>query len=183
MDQKRFEVEITFRQTVRYTVEAKDRKVAERVAVERWTHGDETGASVSESCDVMTVSASEIPTEERLNRDCEVAIRYLRDREIVIEMLDVDAFNPTVHDAVSAEDVASHVGWKRKDADGAPDVARASRTLDRLCALHRVVCFTRPRVRSGERGEVKLYCTPQHLERLSALIIADGEPELSAAAV
>jgi hypothetical protein len=170
MEQKRFEVEITFRQTVRYTVDAKDRKVAEQMAVDRWRDGDEGKTLGSDCCEVVAVLAAETPSEDRQCRDCDTAFRYLRDRELVIELLDDDAFNPTVHDAVSAEDVAIHVGWKRKD-DGTPDVARAARALDRLCNEHRVVCFTRPRVRARERGEVRLYCTPQHLERLSGLLM------------
>jgi len=175
MEQKRFEVEITFRQTVRYAVEAKDRKVAERLAVDRWRAGEEGTTLGNDCCEVTAVAASETPNEERQCRDCDTAFRYLRDRELVIETLDIDAFNPTVHDAVSAEDVAMHVGWKRKDEPGSPDVARAARALDRLCNEHRVVCFTRPRVRASERGEVRLYCTPQHLERLSALVMEDAE--------
>ena len=181
MEQKRFEVEITFRQTVRYAVDAKDRKVAERLAVDRWRAGEE-GATLGIDCsEVIAVAAAERPSEDRQCRDCDAAFRYLRDRELVIEMLDTDAFNPTVHDAVSAEDVAVHVGWKRKDDPALPDAARAARALDRLCAEHRVVCFTRPRVRASERGEVRLYCTPQHLGRLTALLMDD--PELSAAGV
>jgi hypothetical protein len=43
-----------------------------------------------------------------------------------------------------------------------------------------VVCFGRPRVRASERGEVRLYCTPQHLERLSMLMMAD-DAEVEAA--
>ena len=181
MEQKRFEVEITFRQTVRYVVDAKDRKMAERIAVERW-HGGEEGTTLSIDCsEVMAVAAAESPTEDKQCRDCEAAFRYLRDRELVIEMLDADAFNPTVHDAVSADDVATHLGWKRRDDPTIADTARAARALDRLCQEHRVVCFTRPRVRASERGEVRLYCTPQHLGRLTSLLMDD--PELSAAAV
>lgn len=171
MEQKRFEVEITFRQTVRYAVDAKDRKVAERIAVDRWRNGEEGGTLGIDCAEVIAVAASERPTEDRQCRDCDAAFRYLRDRELVIEMLDTDAFNPTVHDAVSAEDVAIHVGWKRKDDPSLADAARAARALDRLCSEHRVVCFTRPRVRASERGEVRLYCTPQHLERLSDLLM------------
>jgi hypothetical protein len=183
MDPKRFEVEISFSQTVRFRVEAKDRKNAERIALERWRAGESPEASGCDCCDLIAVSASDLPAEERLVRDCDSAYRYLRDRELVIETLDQDAFNPTVHDAVTAEDVAVHLGWRKKDAAGTPvtDVQRASRVLDQLCSARRVVCFTRPRARAGERGEVRLYCTPQHLERLSALII--DEPELTVAAV
>jgi hypothetical protein len=183
MDPKRYEVEISYRQTVRFRVEAKDRKAAERLALERWRAGEPPYDTGPDCCDVLGVAAHDVPDEERLVRDCDAAYRYLRDRELVIETLDRDAFNPTVHDAVTAEEVASHLGWRRKDADGVAvtDVQRAARVLDQLCSARRVVCFTRPRLRAGERGEVRLFCTPQHLERLGALIT--DEPELSAAAI
>jgi hypothetical protein len=170
---KRYEVEITFQQTVRYAVDAATRKAAEEMAVEQWRDGDEGNAVGSECCDLVAVTSSEVPNEEGCARDAEKAHRYLRDRELVIEMLDDDAFNPSIHDAVSAEDVAIHLGWRRKDK--LPDTSRASRALDTLCRSRRVVCFTRPRVRAGERGEIRLFCTPQHLEKLCNLL----EPELA----
>ncbi|HEX8905422.1 MAG TPA: hypothetical protein VF771_11295 [Longimicrobiaceae bacterium] len=170
---KRYEVEITFQQTVRYAVDAASRKAAEELALEQWRDGDEANAVGSECCDLVAVSSAEVPNEEGCARDADKAFRYLRDRELVIEMLDADAFNPSIHDAVSAEDVAIHLGWRRRDR--LPDTARAGRALNALCCSKRVVCFTRPRVRAGERGEIRLYCTPQHLEKLSNLL----EPELA----
>lgn len=165
---KRFEVEITFKQTVRYAVDAATRKAAEELALEQWKDGDEANAVGSECCDLVGVNSAEVPNDEGCARDADKAFRYLRDRELVIEMLDEDAFNPSVHDAVSIEDVAIHLGWRRKDR--LPDTARAGRALDALCRSHRVVCFTRPRVRAGERGEIRLFCTPQHLEKLTGLL-------------
>ena len=49
-----------------------------------------------------------------------------------------------------------------------PDVPSARLHL-RHVAHHGAVtvCFERDRVRSGERGSVRLYCTPEYLERLS----------------
>lgn len=170
---KRYEVEITFQQTVRYAVDAATRKAAEDLALQQWREGDEENAVGSECCDLVRVASAEVPNEEGCARDAEKAFRYLRDRELVIEMLDDDAFNPSIHDAVSAEDVAVHLGWRRKDM--LPDTARAGRALNALCCSKRVVCFTRPRVRAGERGEIRLFCTPQHLEKLSNLL----EPELA----
>ena len=170
---KRYEVEITFQQTVRYAVDAASRKAAEELALQQWREGDEENAVGSECCDLVGVTSAEVPNGEGCARDAEKAFRYLRDRELVIEMLDDDAFNPSIHDAVSAEDVAMHLGWRRKDR--LPDTARAGRALNALCGSRRVVCFTRPRVRAGERGEIRLYCTPQHLEKLSNLL----EPELA----
>ena len=170
---KRYEVEITFQQTVRYAVDAVTRKAAEDLALEQWREGDEANAVGSECCDLVGVRSAEVPNEEGCARDADKAFRYLRDRELVIETLDDDAFTPCVHDAVSAEDVAIHMGWRRKDRS--PDTARASRALDALCRSRRVVCFTRPRVRAGERGEIRLFGTPQHLEKLTNLL----EPELA----
>jgi hypothetical protein len=181
MDQKPFEVEITFRQTLRYAVQATNRKVAEQQAMQRWKVGDEAYVVGSDCCEVLEVRSNPVPCDDRCVKDAQEAYRYLRDRELVIEMLDDDAFNPTVHDAVSAEEVAIHVGWKRKgnnghngnhnNTDGTPDVPRAARALDRLCNERRVVCFTRSRVRAGEKGEIRLYCTPQHLAMLSSIIM------------
>jgi hypothetical protein len=176
MDQKPFEVEITFRQTLRYAVQATNRKVAEQQAMQRWKVGDEAYVVGSDCCEVLEVRSNPVPCDDRCVKDAQEAYRYLRDRELVIETLDEDAFNPTVHDAVSAEEVAIHVGWKRKaNGNGSsadtPDIPRAARALDRLCNERRVVCFTRSRVRAGEKGEIRLYCTPQHLSLLSSLIM------------
>jgi hypothetical protein len=177
MDQKPFEVEITFRQTLRYAVQATNRKVAEQQAMQRWKMGDEAYLVGSDCCEILEIRTDQIPCDDRCVKDAAEAYRYLRDRELVIETLDEDAFNPTVHDAVSAEEVALHVGWKRKangngnGHDDAPDIPRAARALDRLCNERRVVCFTRNRVRAGEKGEIRLYCTPQHLAMLSSLIM------------
>jgi hypothetical protein len=183
MDQKPFEVEITFRQTLRYAVQATNRKVAEQQAMQRWKVGDEAFVVGSDCCEVLEITSNPVPCDDRCVKDAHEAYRYLRDRELVIETLDEDAFNPTVHDAVSAEEVAIHVGWKRKGnghastngnghgSEGTPDIPRAARALDRLCNERRVVCFTRNRVRAGEKGEIRLYCTPQHLAMLSSLIM------------
>ena len=183
MDQKRFEVEITFRQTLRYAVDAGNRKLAEREAMQRWKAGDEAFVIGSECCELVDVRTQPVPCDDRCEKDALEAYRYLRDRELVIETLDEDAFNPTVHDAVSAEEVAIHLAWKRRGdgVDGLPDTPRAARALNRLCGERRVVCFTRERVRAGEKGEIRLYCTPQHLALLSSLIM-DEELEPAGAA-
>jgi len=174
MERKRYEVEVVYREMVRYVVDAENGAEAERQAVEMWQRGEE-GADPDaeyEWAELEGVHVLEVPSEEECGQDCSEVLRFLRDRELVIERLDEDAFNPTVHDAVSAEDVARHFGWKREG--GVVDVPRAARALDRLCGQHRVVCFDRPRVRKGERGEIRLYCTPQHLERLCALLDDPG---------
>jgi hypothetical protein len=175
MDQKRYEVEITFRQTLRFAVDASNRRVAEREAMDLWQTGADDAMVGSECCELVEVRTEPVPCDERCGKEAEDAYRYLRDRELVIETLDPDAFNPTVHDAVSAEEVALHLGWKRRGngSDGSPDIPRAARALDRLCDERRVVCFTRERMRLGEKGEIRLYCTPQHLALLSAIVMAD----------
>lgn len=184
MELKRFEVEITFRQTLRYAVDARDRRVAEREAMERWKLGD--GASVigSECCELVTVHTQPVPCDDRCMRDAQEAYRYLRDRELVIETLDEDQFNPTVHDAVSAEEVAIHFNWRRRGdgVEGQVDTPRAARALDRLCAEQRVVCFARNRVRLGEKGEIRLYSTHRHLALLASMVLDEElEPAGTAA--
>lgn len=177
MDQKRYEVEITFRQTIRYAVDATNRKLAEASAMDRWKHGDEKMVVGSDCCELVEIRANAVPCDDKCEKDARDAYRYLRDRELVIETLDEDQFNPTVHDAVSAEEVALHLSWKRKGegVEGLADTPRAARALDRLCAERRVVCFTRERVRAGERGEIRLYCTPQHLALLSEALMRDDD--------
>lgn len=177
MEGKQFEVDVVYRATVRYAVTAPDREAAERLAEEMW-QAEEEGVGGTEVCELEEVRAVGELDAEGCGRDCEQVLRFLRDRELVIERLDADAFNPTVHDAVSAEEVARHLGW---EAEGTLDFTRAVRALERLCDEHRVVCFSRPRVRSGERGEIRLYCTPQHLERLTALLV-EPAPEDGAGA-
>ncbi|HEV2147329.1 MAG TPA: hypothetical protein VGR37_07985 [Longimicrobiaceae bacterium] len=173
-EQQQYEVDVVYRVTVRYAVSAPDRGTAERMAREMW-QAEEDGVGGTEICELESVQVAGAVDEDECGQDCDQVYRFLRDRELVIERLDEDAFNPTIHDAVSAEEVARHLGWDAED--GTLDLPRAMRVLERLCEQHRVVCFSRPRVRRGERGEIRLYCTPQHLERLSALFV---EPELEA---
>ncbi len=172
MEAKQFEVEVVYQQRTRYLVEASNDEEAERLALEKWQNEEEEEELLNEECceEVVSVAAQEVADAERAEEDQAVALRFLRDRELVIEQLDSDLFNPTIHDAVSAEDVALRLKWMRPTANGAPvpDIPRAARALEALCRNHLVVCFTRPRVRRGERGEIRLYCTPQHLEQLAA---------------
>jgi hypothetical protein len=168
MQEQQYEVDVVYRVTVRYAVSAPDRGTAERMAREMW-QAEEEGVGGTEVCELESVEVVGAVDEEGCGQDCDQVLRFLRDRELVIERLDEDAFNPTIHDAVSAEEVARHLGWTADE--GELDIPRAVRTLERLCDEHRVVCFSRPRVRRGERGEIRLYCTPQHLERLSALVV------------
>lgn len=183
MEPTQFEVEIVHRRRLRYRVEAPDRETAERLALALWQDGDD-GLEEADRCDMESVTVAPAPDAVRCGEDCEAALRFLRDRELVIEALDPDLFNPTVHDAVSAEEVAIHLKWEVTDGTGkaVADTDRAARALERLCREHRVVCFTRPRVREGERGEIRLFCTPQHLERLAAVLVPPDPRDEPAAA-
>jgi hypothetical protein len=183
MEQKRYEVEITFRQTLRFAVDASNRRLAEEEALGLWQSGADDAVIGSECCELVEVRTEPVPRDERCEKDSAEAYRYLRDRELVIETLDADAFNPTIHDAVSSEEVALHLGWKRRNhgSEGLPDLPRAARALDRLCGERRVVCFTRDRARLGEKGEIRLYCTPQHLALLTSIVIDDSLATGSAA--
>jgi hypothetical protein len=169
--QKRFEVEITFRQTLRYSVDAANYKRAEREAMALWRTG-QMAVENAGACELVDVRPISTQVESRVDQDTLDAYRYLRNRELVIETLDADEFDPTVHDAVSADEVARHLNWRRPgNAAGQSDTARAARALDRLCAERRVVCFTRSHTRLRETGEIRLYCTPQHLALLSSMIV------------
>jgi site-specific recombinase len=54
---RRYEVEITFRQTLRYEVNARDRRAAEREALSLWKVGDDTHVLGSDVCEVLDVQA------------------------------------------------------------------------------------------------------------------------------
>ena len=77
MDQKPFEVEITFRQTLRYAVQASNRKVAEQQAMQRWKVGDEAFVVGSDCCEVLEVRTNPVPDSDRCVKDAHDAYRYL----------------------------------------------------------------------------------------------------------
>lgn len=173
MERKRYEVEVVCRRRMVYAVEADTPEEARQLASAQWREGEDGAPVGGEHWELVEMRPVEVPGDEALVADREEALRFLRDRELVIEQLSEDVFDPAIHDALSAEEMARHLSWWTGDDDTA-DVVRASRALSRLCEERRVVCFTRPRVRRGERGEVRLYCTPQHLERLSSLLVEAG---------
>jgi hypothetical protein len=175
MEERSYSVSLVCRQTLRYRVSAPDRETAEQIAMEKWQHGEPADSGFNECSVVEEVLASTQPDDEDLDGDSEVALRFLRTRERLLEQLDGELANPTIHDAVSAEEVATHLGWVlRGEESGGADEIRATRALEHLCATQRVVCFTRPRVRKGERGEIRLYCTPEHLERMTAALAPEA---------
>jgi hypothetical protein len=179
MESKEFEVEVVYRRRTVFRVSAADREEAERLAVERWKQGEPSVVPGYDWCEIDTVSAEEAPEPESLAQDAELVLRFLRERERLILKLGGRAPHPPGNDAISASQVASDLGWTRRGRNGQPvaDVLRATRALEHLCRSRRVVCFERPRVRSGERGEIRLYCTPEYLERLTATTL-DGVEQM-----
>ena len=72
--------------------------------------------------------------------------------------------------------MASDLGWRGRAPGGElhADIVRATQALERLCEARSVLCFPRARGRARERGEVRLYCTPGYLERLSSAATGDA---------
>ena len=164
-----YDVEVVYRQRAVYRIEAPDRESAERLAAERWRSASPSAVPGYEWCELESVRAAETPATELREQDAELVHRFLKERERLILRLSGDLFNPSASDAISASQVAADLGWTRSGPTGAtaPDVPRATEALEWLCRVHRVVCFERARVRAGERGEIRLYCTPEYLEALT----------------
>ena len=167
--EKDYEVEVVQRQRTIYRVRANDREAAEQAAAERWRDGDPSDVPGYDWCELVTAAGHPSAERERLEQDVEVVYRFLQARERLVQQLGGDPFTPTANDAISAAQVASDLGWTRADQGRPPvaDVARATAALEGLCDDRRVVCFVRPRQRATERGDIRLYCTPEYLERLS----------------
>lgn len=175
-----YEVEVVYRQRAIYRVEAADRQAAERLAAQRWREGAPSVAPGFDWCELESVHAIEAPEQSQREQDAELVLRFLRERERLILKLGGDLFNPSMNDAISAGQVAADLGWTRHGATGGavPDILRSTEALEWLCRSHRVVCFERPRVRSGERGDIRLYCTPEYLETLSDSLSAADERQV-----
>jgi hypothetical protein len=170
---KEYDVEVLHRQRVVYRVAAPDRETAERLATERWQRGERTDLAGYDWCELQAVQAEEARSGRAREQDEELVLRFLRERERLLERLGADVLNPAVNDAISAHQVASDLGWQRRGGQGGqggPDVLRAARVLERLCQRRLLICFERARVRVGERGGIRLYCTPEHLERLTSAV-------------
>lgn len=164
-----FEVEVVFRQRAVYRVEAADREAAERLAVESWRENVPSIAPGYDWAELETVTATEAPDPLRTSQDAELIHRFLKERERLILKLGTDVFSRGSNDAISAAQVAADLGWSRAKTTGpqVTDILRATLALESLCKARKAVCFERSRVRSGERGEIRLYCTPEYLEKLS----------------
>lgn len=181
MKTKEFQVELVSRQRTVYTVRARDTESARRVAMERWRRedpGDLGGFEWSEVEHARAIETARLPHQ---SQDDELTLRFIREREGLLIRLGNTFFSATMNDAISAQQVAADLGWFTPGQgydQPAIDVLRGAAALERLCAMARLVCFERTRNRDGERGGIRLYCTPEYLESLSESI-----PELTVNAV
>lgn len=173
MKTKEFQVEIVSRQRTVYTIRARDSESARRVAMERWRRedpGDLCGFDWSEVEQVRAIETGRLPHQ---SQDDELTLRFIREREGLLIRLGSIFLSATMNDAISAQQVAADLGWFTPGPvyeQPMVDVVRAAASLERLCAMGRLVCFERGRNRDGERGGIRLYCTPEYLESLSESI-------------
>jgi hypothetical protein len=170
MESKEYEVEVVARHRAMYRVRAADRESAEEIASRRWKRGEPSDLDGYEWSELESVGALEVADPARLDEDAELVLRFLRERERLIVRLSGGELGAGGNDAISAVQVASDLGWGRRGIHGAatPDIGRAVQALEHLRATSQLVCFERPRVRLGERGDIRLYCTPEYLERLTS---------------
>jgi len=170
MEAKEFEVEVVYRQRTIYRVRAADQESAKRMGASLWQNAEPGAVAGYDWCKIEGVEARIANDPAREQQDGELVLRFLKERERLIMRLGGAALAPSANDAISADQVAADLGWTRQNGTDNPrvDVLRATRALEQLCREKKVVCFERPRVRTGERGEIRLYCTPGYLNRLSA---------------
>jgi len=170
MEAKEFEVEVVYRQRTIYRVTAADQEAAKRIGVSLWQKAEASEVAGYDWSEIESIHAAVANDSERQGQDAELVLRFLMERERLILRLGGGALAPSANDAISADQVASDLGWTRQNGSEGPnaDVARAARALEQLCREKKVICFERSRVRTGERGEIRLYCTPNYLNRLSS---------------
>jgi hypothetical protein len=178
MSDNDFEVEVEARGRVVYHVRAENASLAEQAALARWRRGDPGDVPGREESELTALRCVPLAEEIRASQDDELIVRFLKERENLILRLSGNLVAASVNDAISAQQAARGLGWYEVDERGESriDTGRAARALDRLCASKKLACFTRERVRSGERGEVRLYCTPEYLDRLSAALNGSLSP-------
>lgn len=172
-----FQVEVVFRQRVVYHVDAVDAQEAERLAVQRWQNGEPGDLVGFESCRLESVNVSEAGDGIRQAQDEELVLRFIHERERLLSRFGGgNLLTPAISDAISASQAAADLGWLRsgRGDSNPPDTVRAAEALERLCVQKKLVCFERERIRSGERGPIRLYCTVEYLERLSEAMIDAG---------
>ena len=171
-----FEVEVICRQRLVFHVEAEDAHRAERIALERWRADEPSDLASVDAEDLVSVTARESASALRQKQDDELIMRFIIEREQLLRRLGGDPLATSISDAVSAGQAARDLGWSLATEGGVSrvDTVRAAGALDRLCTNRRLVCFERTRARSGERGEIRLYCTPEHLEYLTSEVGLDA---------
>lgn len=169
MNTGKYIVEVVCRQRVLYEIEAAGADAAERHALQRWQRGDASDVAGLQSCSFEGARVTVELDEIRARQDDEVLLRFIRQREKLQRRWAGSRLDASAADAISASQIASGLGWYRTDIDGEniPDVVRAAQGLERLCARRSLVGFERERVRSHERGSIRLYCTPEYLDRLA----------------
>jgi hypothetical protein len=172
MENREFHVEVLWKQRALYRISAPDSEAAERLAAERWYRREPSDVNGFDWGEMEAVQAVEADDAARRDQDDELLLRFIRERERLLMKLGDNLLNPSVNDAISAAQAASDLGWVDAEPAGAtwPGTVRAAHALERLCGRKKLVCFERPRVRAGERGEIRLYCTPEYLERLSSTL-------------
>jgi len=171
MEDKEFQVEVMCRQRALYRVSAADAEAAERIAIDRWQNGDRSDLTGYDWCELLGAHARQAPDETRRSQDDEVVLRFIREREKLMARLGGQVVGAVSQDAISASQLAADLGWASRASDGGQqriDAVRAADALERLCERRLLVCFERQRVRAGERGDIRLYCTPEYLNGLSA---------------
>lgn len=179
MTERTFQVEVVSRQRAVYFVDAVDGQEAERLAARRWQSGDPGDLAGFESSRLEGVHVSDIGDEVRQAQDDELMLRFISERERLLARLGGgNLLTPAVNDAISASQAAADLGWFRpgRGEMNIPDAVRAAGALERLCAGKKLVCFERERIRAGERGAIRLYCTADYLERLSEALFDAGPP-------
>lgn len=169
MTDRKFQVEVVARQRTVYLLDAADAQAAERLAIRRWQHGDTSDLVGFDSSQLERAHVSEAGDETRQLQDEALVLRFIRERERLLARLGGNLLTAGANDAISAAQAAADLGWLRTSAgdEGQPDPVRAAAALERLCARKALVCFERERIRAGERGAIRLYCTAEYLETLS----------------
>jgi hypothetical protein len=172
MAHKMFDVEVVSRQRAFYTVEAHDAETAREMAAARWRRREPSDVAGIEASELLSARAREVPDATRQEQDDELILRFVKERERLILRLGGKLVNASINDAISAAQAAADLGWYAAGDNGEmhADVLRAASALERLCEKQRLTCFPRQRVRAGELGEIRLYCTPEYLDRLSTAL-------------
>jgi hypothetical protein len=173
MGAKEFKVDLVCHQRSVYLVRADDAAAAKRLALDRWQRVEPSDVAGFDSAEIQAVQVEEAADTLRQAQDDELILRFIREREKLLNRLgsEVSGTTPS-NDAISAAQAARDLGWYGPEGVDVPvpDTIRAALALERLCTQRHLVCFERRRARQNERGEVRLYCTPEYLEHLTATI-------------